>query len=39
MKQPDTALSVRNALPSAEFRPYRKEDYESVCAFLIALNK
>ena len=39
MKQPDTALSVRNALPSAEFRPYREEDYESVCAFLIALNK
>ena len=39
MKQPDTALSVGNALLSAEFRPYREEDYEAVCAFLIALNK
>ena len=40
MKQPDfKSYGIVQALPSAEFRPYREEDYEAVCAFLIALNK
>ena len=30
---------IRHWLPSAVFRPYRKEDYEAVCEFLIALNR
>lgn len=40
MKQPDSKpCDDGMALPSAEFRPYREEDYEAVCAFRIALNK
>ena len=30
---------IRQWLPATSFRPYREEDYEAVCMFLIALNR
>lgn len=30
---------ILHRLPAAEFRPYREEDYEAVCGFLMALNR